>query len=70
MNETVQLSPPVTSQGDNNRVEGVVEILYNKRWGYICRPPGNELDDVAEAVCQGLGYQREDSRVINTPPAR
>lgn len=69
MNETVRLSPLVTGSGED-RVEGIVEILYNRRWGYICRPPDDEMDVVAEAVCQGFGYQREDARIMDTPPAR
>ena len=55
-----------TTEGD--RVRGVVEIMFNGRWGLLCRPPIE--NQVAGSVCEGLGYSREDSQLMGTPEAR
>ena len=68
--ETFRLTPLVTSSEGSDEVDGIVEVLYNRRWGYICRPPDTELNNVAEAACEGFGYQRESSRVLGTPRRR
>ncbi len=42
--------------------EGVVEILYDGRWGVLCR--GSMDIETAGSVCEGLGYEREDASLV------
>ena len=59
-----------TTMEDENLLQGLVEIVFAQRWGYVCRPLEDQEDEVAAAVCQGLGYQRRGARVIDNPTQR
>ncbi len=65
--ESVRLSSQVTDPDDDDRVQGIVEILFDSRWGYICRPIDTQSSVVATAACKGLGYREEDAMIIDTP---
>ena len=44
----------------NDRVEGIVEILYDGRWGLLCSPPSTF--EVAASICDGLGFGRSSNQ--------
>ena len=48
--------------GSDNSRAGIVEIAYNGRWGMVCDDGFSRVD--AQAVCQGLGYGRDDANVM------
>lgn len=37
--------------------EGIVEVLYNGRWGVLCGVSGHSI---AEVLCEQLGYDPDD----------
>ena len=45
-----------------------MEIAYNGRWGMLCDSRFSTTD--AESVCQGLGYDRSDARMMSLSSAR
>lgn len=47
--------------GDDSRA-GIVEIAYDGRWGMVCDDGFSRID--AQAICQGLGYDRDDANVM------
>ncbi len=65
--ESVRLSSQVIDPDDDSRVQGIVEILFDSRWGYICRPTEIQTNEVVAIVCRGLGYQGGGARIIGTP---
>ena len=53
--------------GDDSR-EGIVEIVYNGRWGMLCDSRFTRTD--AQSVCEGLGYDRGDANMMSLSSAR
>ena len=45
----------------SERLLGIVEFLLDDRWGVLCRPTDTEF--VGEAICQGLGFRREEAEL-------
>ena len=43
---------------EGNRVTGIVEIVYDGRWGLLCDPTFLTESEVAESVCEGFGFSR------------
>ena len=48
--------------GDDSR-EGIVEIAYNGRWGMLCDDGFTDTD--AQSVCQGLGFGRDNAKMMS-----
>lgn len=53
--------------GDHSR-EGIVEIAYNGRWGMICDNGFSTTE--AQSVCEGLGFGRNDARMMSLSSSR
>ena len=47
--------------GGGHSREGIVEIVYDGRWGMVCN--GNFGSTDARSICQGLGYGTNNARV-------
>ncbi len=61
VSESVRLI--ISSDDLGRRVfEGVVEILYDGRWGVLCR--GSMDTEIAGSVCEGLGYERNHASLV------
>lgn len=48
--------------GGSDSGEGIVEIAYDGRWGMVCDEGFWRSD--ARAVCESLGYEREEAKVM------
>ena len=46
-----------------NRVRGIVEVLFNSRWGLMCRPTIE--GPVIQTVCSELNYNRDSSQYFD-----
>lgn len=49
---------------DDERVSGIVEVLYDGRWGPVCASANST--EVAAVTCEGLGFRREQASVISS----
>ena len=47
---------------ENDRVRGIVEVLFDFRWGPMCRPFPEE---VLQSTCGGLGYSRQSAQYFD-----
>ena len=45
-----------------------MEIAYNGRWGMLCDDSFTTTD--AESVCEGLGFNRDDARMMSLTSSR
>ena len=64
----VRLLPVDIQDNEDDRVRGIVEVLYDGRWGPLCRPPSPDVLEVAsQAACVEMGYKRGGSTHLNLP---
>jgi hypothetical protein len=50
------------SSRSGNRVQGVVEVLFDSRWGLVCQPFSEEA--VIRAVCGEFGYSTSSGELF------
>lgn len=54
--------------GGSHSQEGIVEIAYDGRWGVVCDRDFSTTD--ARSICQGLGFDRNDARMMSLSSSR
>ena len=54
--------------GGSHSREGVVEIVYDGRWGLVCDDDFSTTD--AESICNGLGFGTDDARMMSLTRSR
>ena len=54
--------------GGGDTQEGIVEMVYDGRWGMLCDDGFSRID--AQAICEGLGYDRDAASVLQLSSSR
>ena len=54
--------------GGSHSREGIIEIVYNGRWGMVCNEDYSRTDAVS--VCRGLGFDKDDVSTMSLSSSR